>query len=43
MQGCKQGDMNLKIQGRKDARIQESAHKHKDMFTSPLISLEFLV
>ena len=31
MQGCKQVHMNLKIQGCKDVRIQESAHKHKGM------------
>ena len=31
MQGCKQGHMNLKIQGCKDARIQASTDKHKDM------------
>ena len=31
MQGCKQGHMNLKIQGYKDARIQASTDKHKDM------------
>ena len=31
MQGYKQGHMNLKIRGCKDARIQASTHKHKDI------------
>ena len=31
MQGRKQGHMDLKVQGCKDARIQASTDKHKDM------------